>query len=254
MIEITQIPALDDNYIYVIIDKETKKTACIDPSKAKPVLSFLKKEGLQLDFILNTHHHFDHVGGNLDIKRETGCKVVGPEIDKRRIPGIDICLRHNQVFNLGKTLFDIFEIPGHTIGHICYYSKNCNVLFCGDTLFSLGCGRIFEGSPKQMWSSIKLLKQLPDETLIYCAHEYTLANSLFAIEIDFENKFLQKKVIEIKEKRKRNISTIPTLLGEEKKTNPFLRVDDQSFKRKLGFPEETDCRVFEKIRTMKDNF
>ena len=134
MIEITQIPALKDNYIYIVIDKDTKKTACIDPSESQPVLLFLEQNGITLDYILNTHHHSDHVGGNLELKKETGCQVVGPEIDKKRIPGIDICLKHNEEFKLGKTVLNVFEIPGHTLGHICFYSKTNNALFCGDTL------------------------------------------------------------------------------------------------------------------------
>ena len=254
MIEINQIPVLEDNYIYIVIDKETKKTACIDPSESQPVLLFLEENGLTLDYILNTHHHSDHVGGNLKLKKKTGCQVVGPEIDKRRIPGIDICLKHNEEFNFGKTVLSIFEIPGHTLGHICFYSRINNALFCGVTLFSLGCGRIFEGSSEQMWNSLKLLRCLPDETVVYCAHEYTLANSCFAIKIDPENKFLQKKVEEIREKRKLKIPTIPTLLGEEKKTNPFLRADNKSFVKELGFSDKIDWKVFGRIRSMKDNF
>tara|TARA_X000001036_G_scaffold434545_1_gene474097 strand:- start:1051 stop:1815 length:765 start_codon:yes stop_codon:yes gene_type:complete len=254
MIEITQIPALKDNYIYIVIDKDTKKTACIDPSESQPVLLFLEQNGITLDYILNTHHHSDHVGGNLELKKETGCQVVGPEIDKKRIPGIDICLKHNEEFKLGKTVLNVFEIPGHTLGHICFYSKTNNALFCGDTLFSLGCGRMFEGSPEQMWNSLKLLRCLPDETIVYCAHEYSLSNSFFAIEIDPDNKCLQKKVEEIREKRKHRIPTVPTLLSEEKKTNPFLRVDDKSFTKKLGFYDKIDYEIFAKIRLMKDNF
>ena len=254
MIKIIQIPALADNYIYIVIDKDTKKTACIDPSESQPVLLFLEENDINLDYILNTHHHSDHVGGNLKLKKKTGCWVVGPEIDKRRIPGIDICLKHNEEFKLGKTVLNVFEIPGHTLGHICFYSKINNALFCGDTLFSLGCGRLFEGSPEQMWNSLKLLRRLPDETIVYCAHEYTLSNSSFAIEIDPDNKFLQKKVAEVRDKRKHRMPTIPTSLGEEKKTNPFLRADDKSFTNKLGFKDKIDCEIFGKIRLMKDNF
>ena len=147
MIEVIQIPALQDNYIYFIIDKQSSLTACVDPSLADPVINLLKKKNLKLDFILNTHHHYDHVGGNLELKEKTQCKIIGAEIDKKRIPGIDIFLKDKENFFLGSSEFIAIETPGHTVGHICFYFHGDNILFSGDTLFAFGCGRLFEGTP-----------------------------------------------------------------------------------------------------------
>ena len=254
MIEVIQIPALQDNYIYFIIDKQSSLTACVDPSLADPVINLLKKKNLKLDFILNTHHHYDHVGGNLELKEKTQCKIIGAEIDKKRIPGIDICLKDKEIFFLGSSKFIVIETPGHTVGHICFYFDGNNILFSGDTLFALGCGRLFEGTPKQMWSSLKFIKNLPNETLIYCGHEYTESNLKFAISLLPDDKDLEKKKNKIKSLRKKGISTIPTTIGEEKRFNPFLKIDDDEFLEKIDLKNLEENTVFEKIRKLKDIF
>ena len=210
MIEIFQIEALNDNYIYIIEEKKTGLTACIDPSVSEPVLSFLKNKNLSLDYILNTHHHFDHVGGNLELKKKTSCKIVGSRNDKNRIPGIDVLVENNENFKIGDSEVLVFDIPGHTLGHICYFFKEDFSLFCGDTLFSLGCGTMFEGTPKQMSDSLKKIRSLPENTLIYCVHEYTESNAIFAITLEPERISLKKKVEEIKSLRQKGKSTIPS--------------------------------------------
>ena len=254
MIEIIQIPALQDNYIYFLIDKESSLTACVDPSKADPVIDLLKKKNLNLDFILNTHHHYDHVGGNLELKEKTQCRIIGAEIDKERIPGIDICLKDMEKFYFGSSEFITIETPGHTVGHICFYFHNDNILFSGDTLFALGCGRLFEGTPKQMWRSLKIIKSLPNKTLIYCGHEYTESNSNFAISLLPDDQDLEKKKEKIQNLRQKGRPTIPTTIGEEKKFNPFLKVDDRSFLEKINLADMEESSAFEKIRKLKDNF
>ena len=167
------IPCLKDNYSYIIIDEKNKKTCVVDPSESDPIINFLLKNNLKLDYILNTHHHLDHVGGNLDLKQKYNAKILGFEEDKDRIPGIDILLKKNQNFSIGNFEFKVLFVPGHTSGHIAFYFEKENVVFTGDTLFSLGCGRVFEGTNIEMFESLKLLKNLPSKTNIYCGHEYT---------------------------------------------------------------------------------
>ena len=182
-----------------------------------PVIETLEDENLSLDFILNTHHHLDHVGANLELKKKYGCKIIGSERDSSRIPGIDIKLNEGDFFEIGESKCKIFDVSGHTEGHIAFYFKKENLIFCGDTLFSLGCGRLFEGTPLQMVQSLLKIRSLPDNTKIYCAHEYTLNNANFALSLDPSNKKLKAKVQEIKIKRSRNVPTIPCFLGDEKK-------------------------------------
>ena len=173
MIEIIQIPLLSDNYSYIIIDKNTNITGCIDPSVAEDIVNVLQNRGVDLNFILNTHHHQDHVGGNQELKEIYKCKIIGSYDDQNRIPGIDIKLKDSEEFNIGESVFKVIDTPGHTIGHICFYCEDQNFLFCGDTIFSLGCGRLFEGSYEQMTESILKIRSLPDCTKLFCGHEYT---------------------------------------------------------------------------------
>jgi len=254
MIEIIQIPALKDNYIYLLVDKETNQTACVDPSESMIVFQELEKQKLNLDFIYNTHHHSDHTGGNIDLKNRFKCKIVGSNADKKRIPGIDICLKNNDEFFLGNSKFIVFNTPGHTVGHICFFFLNEMLLFCGDTLFSMGCGRIFEGTHKQMWSSLKKIRSLPDSTLIYCGHEYTKSNIEFALSLEPHNSELKKKYQDIILKRTEDKPTIPSKLSEEKRFNPFLKVDDKEFLESTNLKENSSLEVFSKIRIQKDLF
>ena len=234
------ISCLQDNYSYLIID-ETNSVACIvDPSEAKPVIDFVEKKNINLRYILNTHHHYDHIGGNIELKKKYNAIIVGYKYDAHRIPEIDILVEDNQVWKANNFEAKIFHIPGHTSGHICFYFFNENFLFSGDTLFSLGCGRIFEGTYQEMYESLNKIKNLPENTNIYCGHEYTLQNSKFCIKHDPNNKSLKNKIFEIEQKIKDNKPTVPSILKDEINCNIFLKAKD--------------LKSFSKLRDLKDNF
>ncbi len=234
------IKCLQDNYSYLIIDEKTNSACVIDPSEANPIINFLEREKIDLKFILNTHHHNDHVGGNEDLKKKYKCEVIGFEGDKHRIPGINICLKDREVWINNNFELKVFHIPGHTLGHICFSFFKNKLLFTGDTLFSLGCGRIFEGTHQQMFESLELLKSFPLDTKIYCGHEYTLKNSDFCILYDKKNLKLKNKIISIQEKINKGLPTVPSSLKDELETNIFLRCDS--------------IESFSKLRDLKDNF
>ena len=252
--EITPIPCLSDNYAYVINDNYSKTVGVIDPSESLPIISFLNKKKLKLNYILNTHHHFDHIGGNNELKKRYNAKVVGFFGDKHRIPGIDITLKDNERWKFGRSVVKILHIPGHTLGHICFFFENEKLAFTGDTLFSLGCGRIFEGDHKQMLTSLNKIKSLPKDTKIYCGHEYTFKNAQFCIKYDNDNEDLKKHFEKIKKLRSNNLPTVPTTLEEELKSNIFLRCDQNKLQLKLNMKNQEDFKVFRKVRDLKDNF
>ena len=252
--QVTTIPCLTDNYAYVISDNNSKIVGVVDPSEASPVVSFLKKQNLKLNYILNTHHHFDHVGGNLELKKIYNAKVVGFVGDKHRIPEIDITLSNNEKWIFGNETVKILHIPGHTLGHICFFFEKEKIAFTGDTLFSLGCGRIFEGDHNQMLTSLNKIKKLPKDTMIYCGHEYTYKNAKFCIKYDSGNIDLKNKFEKIKKLRSSNLPTIPSKLEDELKTNIFLRCDQKDLKIKLNMENQEDLKVFRKVRDLKDNF
>jgi hydroxyacylglutathione hydrolase len=252
--QITPIPCLTDNYAYIINDNNSKTLGVIDPSEAKPIISFLKKKNLKLNYILNTHHHFDHVGGNAELKKLYKAKVVGFVGDKHRIPGIDITLKDNEEWNFGNFTVKVLHIPGHTLGHICFFFEKEKIAFTGDTLFSLGCGRIFEGDHKQMLNSLNKIKKLPKDTKIYCGHEYTYKNAEFCMKYDKDNSNLKERFEIIKKIRSKNLPTIPAILGEELKSNIFLRCDQSDLKNKLNMENCEDFKVFRKVRDLKDSF
>jgi len=252
--QITTIPCLTDNYAYIINDKISGITGVVDPSEAKPIISFLNKNKLKLDYILNTHHHFDHIGGNVELKEFYNAKVVGFEGDKHRIPGIDITLNNNQKWKFGNSIVKILHIPGHTLGHICFFFEKEKLAFTGDTLFSLGCGKIFEGNHKQMLASLNKIKELPQDTKIYCGHEYTYKNAEFCMTYDSKNINLEKKIEIIKKLRTDNLPTVPTSLEDELRTNIFLRCDQNDLKIKLNMKNQEDYKVFRKVRDLKDDF
>tara|TARA_B100000686_G_C16448768_1_gene790895 strand:- start:71 stop:832 length:762 start_codon:yes stop_codon:yes gene_type:complete len=252
--QITPIPCLTDNYAYIIYDNNSKTTGVVDPSEAKPVISFLREKKLKLNYVLNTHHHYDHIGGNLELKKTFNAKIIGFVGDKHRIPGIDITLKDNEKWIFGNSSVKILHIPGHTLGHICFFFEKEKIAFTGDTLFSLGCGRIFEGDHKQMLQSLNKIKKLPEDTMIYCGHEYTYKNAEFCIEHDNNNINLKNKFEKIKKLRSKNLPTIPSILGEELKSNIFLRCDQNDLKAKLNMQNHEDFKVFKKIRDLKDNF
>lgn len=254
MLEIIQLPVLNDNYIYLLHDADSGETAAVDPAVAGPVLDFLQAKGWQLSYILNTHHHGDHVGGNLQLKQQTGCKVVGANSDKARIPGLDIGVEDGDEVRLGSHVFKVMATPGHTLGHIVFYGADSQTLFCGDTLFSLGCGRLFEGSAEQMWQSLQRLKALPESTRIYCAHEYTQANGRFALSVEADNPALQQRLAEVAELRRQNQSTLPSTLAQELATNPFLREHSTSIRQAVNGENDSPAEIFAKVRRLKDQF
>ncbi|HRK96787.1 MAG TPA: hydroxyacylglutathione hydrolase [Rhodospirillales bacterium] len=253
-LEVVQIPVLRDNYVYLAHDGATGACAAVDPAVAEPVLAALDQRGWRLSHILNTHHHHDHVGGNLELKRRTGCTVVGNAEDAARIPGIDVRVRDGDAYDLGASRAEVIAVSGHTIGHIAYWFADAGVLFCGDTLFALGCGRLFEGTAAQMWQSLSRLRALPDETRVYCAHEYTEANAAFALAVDPENAALADRAEAVRAARRAGRPTVPSTMAEERVTNPFLRADDPSLAQAAGLAGADPTAVFAEIRRRKDHF
>ena len=234
------IPCLKDNYSYLIID-EKKNIACVvDPSESDPIIKYLNNNKIDLKFILNTHHHYDHVGGNKKLKEKYGANVVGFKGDKDKIPEIDILVNDQEVWKYEDFEAKIIHVPGHTLGHICFYFYNNESVFTGDTLFSLGCGRIFEGTYSQMYESLKKIKELPKDTKIFCGHEYTFNNSKFCLTHDQNNENLKKKIVEIQKKLQNNLPTIPSTIKEELLCNIFLK--------------SKNIETFSKLRDLKDNF
>ena len=238
--EIKIIPCLQDNYSYLIIDKENNTACVIDPSEAEPVIRYLEKNKIKLKFILNTHHHYDHVGGNQELKRKYGANIIGYRGDKERIPEIDILINDQETWIHKNFEAKIIYIPGHTLGHICFYFYKEESVFTGDTLFSLGCGKIFEGTYSQMFDSLMKLKELPVSTKIYCGHEYTKKNSDFCAVHDTNNENLKAKIHDIDMRLKNGLPTIPSTMKDELECNIFLR--------------SSNVEAFSKLRDLKDNF
>ena len=253
-LEIVQIPVLNDNYVYLLRDAGSGAVGVVDPAVPEPVLAELQKRGWQLTHILNTHHHGDHVGGNLALKEATGCMIVGPKADAGRIPGIDLQLGDGDVWSLGGQQARIFDVPGHTKGHIAYWFADSRALFCGDTLFALGCGRLFEGTPAQMWTSLRKFLSMPDDTRVYCAHEYTESNARFAVTVEPGNTALTQRYAAIRDMRAAGRPTVPSTIGEERATNPFLRPTSADLRATLGMPDADDVAVFAETRKRKDGF
>ena len=299
---VTVLPALEDNYIFFLKDAATGTTAVVDPAEAAPVRAELSRRGERLDWILNTHHHGDHVGGNRELQAATGCRIAGAAHDATRIPGLEVCLQPEEVFALGESRLRVIDVPGHTHGHIAYFYAGARILdvsletgyplkggepgkqkgeqdraiepradareatrasardedkpalFCGDTLFGMGCGRLFEGTPREMWSSLAQFKSLPPETRVYCAHEYTQSNARFAVTVDPSNEVLLARARRIDELRAKNISTVPGTIGEERATNPFLRADDPAVAMAVGLAGAPPVDVFAEVRRRKDRF
>ena len=234
------IPCLQDNYSYLIINEKDNTACVIDPSEANPIIEYLDNNKIKLKFILNTHHHYDHVGGNKRLKEKYGASVVGYRHDKQRIPEIDVLLDDQEIWIHENFEAKIIYIPGHTLGHICFYFYKEESVFTGDTLFSLGCGRIFEGTYSQMFDSLMKLKKLPEGTKVYCGHEYTKKNSDFCLTHDVNNNNLKTKIRHIDAKLKNGLPTIPSTIKDELECNIFLR--------------SGDVETFSKLRDLKDNF
>jgi len=248
------VPCLSDNYSYVMYDKESNLVAVIDPSNFKSVDDHISRKYKRLDYIFNTHHHFDHTGGNLELKKKYNAKIAASQLDKNKINNIDIFLTENSELNFGNVNFKILLTPGHTKGHIAFYSKKEKIIFTGDTLFSLGCGRIFEGTYKEMFNSLNKIKKLPKDTKIYCGHEYTAKNYEFCFFYEPNNKKLKEKKLWIDEKIKNNTPTVPTTLENECDTNIFLRCADIALKKRLNMDDSSDEDIFQKLRNLKDEF
>ena len=253
-LEIVRIPVLSDNYVWLAREPLSGAVAVVDPAVAAPVLAEAGRRGWKITHILNTHHHGVHVGGNLEIKAATGCVIVGPKRDKARIPGIDVEVDDGDCYKFGEAEARVFFVPGHTSGHIAYAFVKERALFCGDTLFALGCGRLFEGTPAQMWTSLGRLRELPDDMSVYCAHEYTQSNARFAVTVESDNKALLARSASIDAARARGEATVPSLLGEEKATNPFLRADVPAVQRAVGMPGGDPVAIFAEVRHRKDVF
>lgn len=254
MLEIVQIPVLSDNYLYLVHDAASGDTAIVDPGVEEPVVAELEARNWRLTHIINTHHHWDHTDANIALKERYNATIIGPAADRGRIPGIDIAVGEGDQVHLGEAAADIYFVPGHTRGHIAYHFADANALFSGDTIFSMGCGRLFEGTPEEMWQSLSKLMKLPDSTHIYGAHEYTAANGAFALTLEPQNSILQKRMQEVKALRLENKPTIPTTLGLEKETNPFLRPMSDEIQETLGMLGAPWPAVFKEIRLRKDKF
>lgn len=256
--EIKRIPVLANNYVFVLYDSQQKIAAVVDPAVAPPILKSLEELDAKLIAIFNTHHHSDHVGGNKQlIQHFPELCVYGGVEDRGRIPGQQVFLQEGDTVKFGDRTGQVFFVPGHTRAHIAYYFPpttpgETGELFCGDTIFAGGCGRLFEGTPAQMVDSIGKLRNLPDNTHVWCAHEYTLNNLKFALTVEPDNLNLQTRYEQVKQARNQGIATVPSLLGEEKQTNPFLRWDRPSLQAAAKIEEP--ARVFGRIRGMKDRF
>jgi len=253
-LEIEPVPCLKDNYAYLVYDRSEGVCGVVDASEAEPVKRALENHGLKLTHILSTHHHMDHVGGNLALKQAFGTEVVGAAKDSARIPGIDTGLKEGEIFNLGSHRARVLEIPAHTSQHIAFWFEEDRAIFTGDTLFAMGCGRLFEGTAEMMWASLSKLMSLPDDARVYCGHEYTEANGRFALTVEPENRDLQARMADVRATRAKGLPTIPSTMGLEKKTNPFLRAQSPEIRHSLGLQEASNVEVFAETRRRKDKF
>ena len=223
MLEVVQVPVLSDNYVYLVHAPDSGETAVVDPAVAEPVLAAAGARGWRITHIFNTHWHPDHVGANKAIQETTGCFITGPAGEAAKIPGINRAVGEGDQVRLGEAVADVYDVPGHTSGHIAYHFAHDRLLFCGDTLFAMGCGRLFEGTPAQMHDSLQKLMRLPDDTLVYCAHEYTAANGRFALTVEPDNIDLRARMADVVAAREVGRPTVPSTIGLERRTNPFVR-------------------------------
>jgi hydroxyacylglutathione hydrolase len=252
--EIYQFACLSDNYGYLLHDAASNTTACVDTPDFEAIDKALSDKGWTLTHILNTHHHPDHVGANLALKKKYGCIIVGPRAESDRIPGIDVAVSEGDVVQVGDSYGVVHDTPGHTLGHIVYHFTEEKAAFVGDVIFPMGCGRLFEGTAAQAWHSLEKISQWPSDTWLYCAHEYTEANARFALTIEPQNVALQNRYQQVLERRQKGLYTVPSLLQTELDTNPFLRphiAEVQSSTKTQGVDKES---VFSRIRSLKDKF
>lgn len=253
-IEIDQFMCRSDNFGVLAHDPQSGETAIIDAPQEAPIVAAVERTGWAPTHILTTHYHGDHVEANKALKGRYGLTIIGPEAEASRIPGIDQTVSDGDTIKVCGEEVRIAHTPGHTAGHIVYHFTESAVLFAGDTLFALGCGRLFEGTAADMFGSLSVLRQLQDDTTVYCGHEYTAANADFALSVDPENKALRARASEIADLRRQDLPTLPTTMGIEKTTNPFLRWDDAAIRAHLGMADAADVDVFAEVRRRKDNF
>ncbi len=253
-LSVHQFGCRSDNFGLLLRDPVANLCASIDTPDGETIWRELQSKGWQLTHIFNTHHHYDHVPGNEMLKERTQCTIVGAKNDAARIPGIDILLEDGDIYEFGANNITMLETPGHTLGSVCYFVEPDKILFTGDTLFSMGCGRLFEGSADLMWQSMQKIRALPDETQIYCGHEYTLSNAAFALQVEPDNPALQRRVNDVKALLCAHKDTLPVSLGTEKATNPFLRADCPELQRYFGLQGSAPLDVFTATRALKDKF
>ena len=254
--QINVIPCLADNYGFLLADLDQGVAIAVDTPDDKVITEYLESKGWALSFILNTHHHHDHIGGNSQLKKRWDCQIFCSEYDfeKKRVPDADDSVKDGDLLTLGNFEVEVLGVPGHTLGHVAYYFPKLSKVFVGDTLFALGCGRLFEGTPSMMFKSLSKLMKLPDDTLVYCAHEYTKANLRFALTIEPNNVNLLTRQIEVLSATEKGLPTVPTSIGVERKTNPFLRTHSRALRNGLGMPDSNDVAIFGEIRKRKDYF
>ena len=253
-IEVRQFPCLSDNYGYLVRDMESGAVATIDTPDPGAINEALARDGWRLTHILNTHWHPDHAGGNMALKTQWGCRIIGPRGEAARIPGIDVAVGEGDEVSLGASSARVHDTPGHTLGHIVFHFAEDGAAFVGDTIFALGCGRLFEGTPEQMWASLSKIAAMPKATQLYCAHEYTEANARFAVTVDPANDRLKRRVDEIAAVRAKGLPTVPSTLADELETNPFLRAGDKDVQAAVGVAGGAPADVFAEIRRRKDSF
>lgn len=245
---------LSDNYGVLLHDPDTGATAAIDAPEAAPIEEALKQTGWKLTDILVTHHHADHTDGIEELKAKYKCRVVAPAKEASKIPGVDETVSQGDSVSVGKLAGTVLDTPGHTLGHITYWFSQDHLAFVGDTLFSIGCGRVIEGTPEMMWASLLKLRDLPNETQVYCGHEYTAANIRFALSIDKDNPVLEARAAQVEQLLEEGEPTIPVTIGDEKLANPFLRADVADLAVDIGMAGKPAAQVFAEIRGRKDRF
>jgi hydroxyacylglutathione hydrolase len=251
---IEQFICRTDNFGVLIHDEASGLTASIDAPESAAIVARLKEKGWRLDHVLTTHHHADHTEGNLALKENFGATITGPAAEADRVPGIDVKVEGSDVFRFGSAEVHVIDTPGHTLGHITYWLPEQGIAFVGDTLFALGCGRVIEGTTDMMWASLEKLQTLPDTTGIYCGHEYTEANARFALTIEPDNVELAARAAEVTRLRAAGRMTLPTTMGAEKRTNPFLRAREAGIRSRIGMADAAPAQVFAEIRKRKDSF
>ncbi len=251
---IEQFLCRTDNYCVLIHDPDAGLTASIDAPEEKAIRTKLAEKGWQLDRIFTTHHHQDHVEANLPLKDAYGCTIVGPAEEADKIPGIDDTVKGGDRFAFGGFEVHVIDTPGHTLGHVSYWIPSAAVAFVADTMFAMGCGRVFEGTPEMMWASLDKLRALPDQTVVYCGHEYTEANARFALSVEPDNPDLVARAEQVKRLRAAGKPTLPTTIGLEKRTNPFLRESEPGIRSHIGLMHASPAQVFAELRSRKDAF